>query len=523
MTFSSSLATHYLALAEHPIEAGNFGGEDARYSSEYEQLEAELAKASSLHQSGQIDWQLICGGSEVLLRTLSKDLRVAAWLAWALYQRERFTGLQAGIALLHALCTQHWDDLHPRKVRTRSAALGWLLTRLEPALSQCSPTPDQLPLFQQLVDHLKELDTCLSTHLGEEAPLLLPLCRRIDEHVKRAGQAAAPVSTITSTDTVTASLSSSSPSSNTPAGPIESDKDAHKALRAQQDSARTLCTWWTRQKATDIRPLRLNRALLWLGIDSVPEHNAEQITALRGLPADKIASYKERFEQGQHASLLVDVEASLARAPFWFDGQRLAWECLQAQGAEAALKEIEMPFALFLSRVSGIVELRFHDGQPFADAETRAWISAHVMPHLQAPSAPREAAPSTGNNRPAWEEALEALLPTLRKDGLKHAVQTLKQGMTTAQGGRERFFWQLTMARLCFQAKKYDLAKTQLQTLDETLQRSGLAEWEPELALDVLQLLYQCCELLPQNPGVRDYKDELYRRLCHIDLEVVLD
>lgn len=93
MTFSSSLATHYLALAEQPIEAGNFGGEDARYSSEYEQLEAELAKASSLHQSGQIDWQMICDGSEALLRTQSKDLRVAAWLVWALYQRERFTGL----------------------------------------------------------------------------------------------------------------------------------------------------------------------------------------------------------------------------------------------------------------------------------------------------------------------------------------------------------------------------------------------------------------------------------------------
>lgn len=520
MTFSSSLATHYLALAEQPIEAGNFGGEDARYSSEYEQLEAELAKASSLHQSGQIDWQMICDGSEALLRTQSKDLRVAAWLVWALYQRERFTGLQAGIALLHALCTQHWDALHPRKVRTRGAALGWLLTRLEPVLSDCAPTSEQLPLFQQLIEHLKALDACLSTYLGEEAPLLLPLCRRVDDQVKRAGQTATPT-TASNAPSVAPTLASSS--SNVPTGPIENDRDAHKALRAQQDSARHLCTWWTRQKATDIRPLRLNRALLWLGIDSVPEHNAEQITALRGLPTDKIASYKERFEQGQHAELLVDLEASLARAPFWFDGQRLAWECLQALGAEASLREVEMPFALFLARVPGIVELRFHDGQPFADAETRAWISAHVIPHTQAPSAPREAASNSGNNRPAWDEALAALLPTLRKDGLKQAVQTLKQGMTTAQGGRERFFWQLTLARLCFQAKKYDLAKTQLQTLDETLQRSGLADWEPELALEVLQLLYQCCELLPQNPGVRDYKDELYRRLCHIDLEVVLD
>ena len=124
---------------------------------------------------------------------------------------------------------------------------------------------------------------------------------------------------------------------------------------------------------------------------------------------------------------------------------------------------------------------------------------------------------------PPWEEALQQVLPGLRKDGLKPAVQQLKQGMSRARGGRERFFWQLTLARLCFAAKKYDLAKTQLESLDQTLQASGLGEWEPDLALDVLRLLHNCCELLPQNHAVRDSKDEIYRRLCHLDLEVVLE
>ena len=61
------------------------------------------------------------------------------------------------------------------------------------------------------------------------------------------------------------------------------------------------------------------------------------------------------------------------------------------------------------------------------------------------------------------------------------------------------------------------------EALDHELQQAGLHQWEPDLALEVLRLLHSCCELLPQNHAVRERKDEVYRRLCHLDLEVVLD
>ena len=135
----------------------------------------------------------------------------------------------------------------------------------------------------------------------------------------------------------------------------------------------------------------------------------------------------------------------------------------------------------------------------------------------------RRARSKCADTQPAWELALEEVLPILRKDGLKAAVQILKQGLQSAQGGRVRFFWQFALARLCFMAKKYELARTQLETLDQTLQDSGLNAWEPDLALEVLHLLHSCCELLPQNHAVRERKEEIYRRLCHLDLEVVLE
>jgi type VI secretion system protein VasJ len=518
MTYSSKLSAHYLDLARSPVFAEKFAGDDARYSSEYEALESELGKAQSMHESGQIDWLMIRETSENVLRSHSKDLRVGAWLTWALYQGESFPGLLAGLGLLHHLCENHWAEIYPQKSRTRCAAINWLVPRLEQVLNENIAIKEQLPLFRRLVEHLEGLDAACTEQLGDEAPLLLPISRRLKNRVQRAADNQPEPGVVSA---AMAQVKQAATQLFTPGAPIDNEKEAHKALRAQQENALPLCAWWLKQNATDLRALRLNRTLLWLPIETLPERNADQITVLRGLPADKLKTFQDHHDQAKYADLLVGLEASLAKAPFWFDGQRMVWECLQGLNAEMAMREVEIHFALLIQRLPAIIELRFHDGAPFANPATRAWISAFVMPHLQNPSAPRKA--EVVDTQPAWELALEDVLPVLHKDGLKTAVQILKQHMQSAQGGRVRFFWQFTLAQLCFKARKYELAKTQLENLDQTLRDAGLQTWEPALALQVLQLLHSCCELLPQNHAVRECKEEIYRRLCHLDLEVALD
>ena len=58
----------------------------------------------------------------------------------------------------------------------------------EKALGEDIPVAAQLPLFRSLAELLRGLETCLAQRLGEEAPLLLPLCRRLDEQINRASQ-----------------------------------------------------------------------------------------------------------------------------------------------------------------------------------------------------------------------------------------------------------------------------------------------------------------------------------------------
>ncbi len=187
MTFSTKLSARLSAVANTPISATSFAGDDARYTPAYEALEQEIGKAASLHTTGSLDWEAVSEDAETLLAEQSKDLRVAVWLTWSQYQRESFAGLHAGLVMIGILCRDHWQDVHPRKDRTRAAALSWLVPRMEQVLAEHVPMAEQLPLFEQIAKELRNLEACLATHLGHQAPLILPLCRRLDEMVKRAG------------------------------------------------------------------------------------------------------------------------------------------------------------------------------------------------------------------------------------------------------------------------------------------------------------------------------------------------
>lgn len=517
MIYSEKLYAYYRELARTACSPSSFVGNDVRFSSEFEALEAELGKAQSIHGAGLPDWQKVSEISERVLRDQSKDLRVAAWLTWALYQRDSFAGLLAGLGLLCELCEHHWAQVYPGKLRTRVAAFGWLVSRLEQAFALTLSFGDQLPLFQALLEHLDSLDRLWGEQLESDAPLLLPIRRQLSERLAQAAQGVSEPGGVTG---VIAQVKQATTPLLKPEQPVNNEKDAHKLLRTLQEQARPLCAWWLRQDATDLRALRLGRTLSWLMLVNYPDANSERVTALRPLAADKCKRYHERLSQGHYADLLLELEVSLAGALFWFDGLRMAWECLDALHANLAMIELEMHFALLLHRLPSLPEYRFDDGTPFADPATGEWIALHVMRHVHKPELSHVVVDSATQ---PWETALQAVMPCLRKDGLKAAVGVLKQGLQAACGDRARFHWRLALARLCVAAGKHELAKVQLEQLDLQLQRTGLESWEPALAMQVGQLLYRCYDLLPQNQAIRDGKDALHRRLCHFDLEAVLE
>lgn len=515
MAINDKLSIRYLDIARHPVATGDYAGEDIRFSTAFEALERELGGAQAVFGEVNVDWPRIREGCEHILFNQSKDMRVASWLAWALYECESLVGLSAGLGLIHYLCKEYWPLLHPRKLRTRSAAMQWLLLKLEKTLVEDISITHQLPEFQQLLRQFDGLDELFNLYMGSDAPLLLPLRRRLARMIQRAEQVEKePVKVVQRVRQAAVQLFSSD-------AHIDNEKDAQRTLSMQESSVRSICRWWLKQKTTDPRAFRLGRAQVWYAVDSLPERNSEKITQLRRLPADKLTNYQERFEQGFYADLIVDIEASLAGSPFWFDGQRMVWNCLKALGGEAAMREVEVQFALLLKRIPDLIELRFHDGIPFADAETLQWIAAYVLP-------PETNAPSAGGTDRPYEASEQTslyhdALSVLKKNGLKAAVQLVTDHLNSVEGGRERFFRRLYVARLCIEAKKYELAKFQLEYLDQEFQTTSLSAWDPTIFLEVSRLLYSCYERMALNDKAAARKEVIYQRLCHHDLERFID
>lgn len=515
------LTTRYISLATTPITADDYAGPDVRYSSEFEEIEAALEKDGSIHANGGPDWQQVVTQSEQLLRSQSKDLRVACWLGWGLYRCEGINGLLAGVSLLNSL-VQHWDLLHPLKPRTRTAAIGWLANRLEIAVPELLSSALGGTQYQQLHDQLTELDGHLVRLLGDQAPPLQLLCKPL--HVRASDSQQVPPA-LTPAPSGPSGTSAAPPTAAGPsitAVPPESilcPRDAHKALRALQEQARSLCQWWQAQSIMDARAISLSRTTLWLPIEALPEHDDTGKTGLRGLPADRLKVLQERLNQHSPAELLRDVENSLSRAPFWLDGQYLAWRCLDELKAESAQREVEQQLRSFLRRLPGIENLQFFDGTPFADQTTLGWINATVLTQpgggnlIHADQAPSDE---------PWDVALREASDLLRSDGLKAAMQPLQVGINRAQGGRAHLHWQLVTARLCLQAGKHELARNILEGLEQTLRDAQLTHWEPQLLVRVMRLLLKSHEQSGAK-AARQRRDEIYQRLCHLDFDVVLE
>ncbi|QCO67490.1 type VI secretion system protein TssA [Luteimonas yindakuii] len=121
-----------------PIDATYPAGEDLAFSSELDLIqEARRADDPTLEQGDWVtdiksaDWAIAARMSSELLRTRTKDLRIAAWLVEANGQLHGFSGLAQGYRLVAGLCDRYWDELHPLPDgddhEERIGNLGWLL------------------------------------------------------------------------------------------------------------------------------------------------------------------------------------------------------------------------------------------------------------------------------------------------------------------------------------------------------------------------------------------------------------
>ncbi len=77
-----------------PLSADKPAGDDPGYDDDFQQMREEVNKITGA------DSDLICRLTEKLLTTVTKDIRVASYYAWARLHRDGESGLADGLELL---------------------------------------------------------------------------------------------------------------------------------------------------------------------------------------------------------------------------------------------------------------------------------------------------------------------------------------------------------------------------------------------------------------------------------------
>jgi len=96
-----------------------------------------------------------------------------------------------------------------------------------------------------------------------------------------------------------------------------------------------------------------------------------------------------------------------------------------------------------------------------------------------------------------------------KKKKFKEAVAIFQEKMARITARRERFLWNLHLARVLIAGGKLDLAWIQLEALDREVKEFSLEQWEPNLCEDVLGNLILCGRKLSRD--VSSFSERLFR------------
>ncbi len=539
------------ALGTTPIRADAPTGDNIRYEAEFEQLEAELAKLESLSDE-TVDWQRVEQLAGDILARKSKDMLVAVYLAQALVENKAYPGLLTGLRIIRDLIDNYWDTMFPpaKRLRARASAMQWLAEKSAAFASAQIPQGSDEDALLQAYQVFRDIDGMLADKMGDKAPSLAELGRALKAHKqaidfnrekKRTARHEKPQNQTTPSPAPAgegrgveerqaapaASRPAPAPAKiNKPAtqtgqvvpGVIETEADARKMARQLQDMGRKLSSYWLQAKSSDPKPYRLNRVLAWMLIDRLPPAQ-DNITQINSPPAERRKRFASLFDQAQYPELIPELEQSLARLPFWLDGQRLVAASLQRMGEshQQAYDTVIAETAHFLSRLPGLVELKFADGTPFADEQTRLWLGAEVLAAKASPQ-------PESSNKPQvspWVAGLAKAQALAGKGSKAEAVEYLSRAAQEAATPRERFQWQCCLAELLIQLDESDIAMPLLEQLVDEGERDRLAYWEPQLLARAQQLLYRSCRSLSaKGKNGRAWEDKLqqaYAGLCRMD------
>lgn len=554
-----------------PVSAQAPTGKLARHEPAYEAVFSEVARLES--PTGEpVRWGEVVQGAGELLRTTTKDLWIAAYLAYGLYATEGLAGAAAGAALLTELCERYWEGLFPeaRRMRSRALAVTWYVEHLARTLPSAYTATSGHEQVQALLEATEKLSEVVRTRLENQGPGMGPLLtsvRRIHASLPELPPASAtaptpaapaqpappppapaqpaappPAPTAAAQPTpppapvapaaAAAPAPAPKPAALLPAAPTAQLGSAEGATDFLRNVGNTLveaAAVVRRADGTSGLAYRLLRTGLWLHISQLPPVGANGRTSVPPLPQSLRDKLQQLTANARWAELLEEAEGSMGQYRFALDLQRHSAHALAQLGPTyaAAREALVQELAAMLRRLPAVVELVAADGSPLADEATRTWLRQEVLTPAAKSPAPRPVALALPTTPTLSDTASLSEDPEVRElfaaGRTEEALARLQATVASATTGRVRFTARLALARACANAGQLALAHTLYEVLDAECTERGLDLWEPTLAAACLEGFIATAQ--PQENSTGSMAPSLrkrYRRLVQLDPSAAL-
>jgi type VI secretion system protein VasJ len=539
-----------VALACSPISEASPCGINAKYETPFETLEAEISKSESLN-SESTDWTDVLKISEDILKNISKDYSVACYLGFAYIQQDGFKGLLNGLTLIDKLSETFWNDMYPpkKRLRGRQNATQWFIEKVSGFIAANEPSNSEMVFIAEISKTLKNIDYFLADKMGDKAPNFSDINRPIKRLKEIAAaqvkstpiasspapvesnlvelpeslishapiaEAAQPVES--ASEKVTPKISTSKVSSAVEIGIIDvsGDAEARKAYKQIQDGLRKLANYHGQVKASDPKRFRFSRSALWDGLDKLPPvtDNKSQLPA----PAtDKIKKVKDLFDSGDFIEAINLAEKSAEKMPYWFEGNRYIAMSLDALGAEygKAKSALESEICKFTSRLPKILDLKYANGIPFADDQTKAWLAS-----LSDDSGQSSKSSSKSDE---IQDAFIVAKKLALSGKLTESFYLLNE--CTVNTKRDRFKIKMACAELACINGQEKVGIPMLERIVEETRSLSVAEWETDFLAKALALLVNAYSKLNDKKSLEKQKqiDAAYEQLCWYNPALLTD
>jgi type VI secretion system protein VasJ len=518
-----------------PISAEAPAGRAAKGDAAYEAALGEVAKLESV-TGAPVDWASVLQSSAQVLQKTSKDLRIASYLAFGLYQTQGLAGLAAGAQLLAEVVDGFWPALFPElsRMRGRVSAVSWFVEKTCLTLSSTKVGESDRASVEALEAAVKKLADVTRQKFEANAPAMRPLldaAQRLRASLpeKQAPKAPALPSQAAPTPPQGQLAAPPPPADGpAPAAPATAPAPVLTAAAPPPPATAEAAVDYLRQVGTglastaalvrranpsDPAPYRLLRLGLWLHLAQPPPANGNR-TAIPPPPAPLRAQLERMSANAKWAEVVEEAESALVAHRFWLDLHFFSARALRELGPthQRAREALLAELAAALKRFKGVTELTFNDGTPLADPQTASWISQEV---LAAAAAPGTAKAADGDGAGEGEAEARALAAGGK---VAEAIALLQARILSAAGGRTRLLARLSLAQLCAGAGQLPLARAIYEELDREIVSHGIDSWEPPLAARCLEGLLTATRPAPKAPeAIASAWSNRYARLCLLD------